>query len=787
MRFRFALNDLRRSPGVNLALLLVLTLSACLMASGAIVLERTLGSVDRLFEQARPPHLLQMHTGEYDRAALERFAAGRPEIADWLVEEAIGFDGAAVDWRRPAEGAGGDLSDSLVDNLFVVQNERFDQLVDESGAAPDPAAGEVHVPIAYREGFDLRIGDVLRVGTGAEAVELTIAGFVRDAQMGSSLASATRFLVSEQDFRALADAGGGAPEIIVEYRFHDPAQADAVRAAYAADPALPKNGELVDSAMIRLVNAFSDGLVAFALAFASLLLIAIALLSVRFVIRGTLEDEVRRIGAMKAIGLPASTISGLYLWKYAMMALASCLLGGLIAVLVALPLSGVQLGGQRAPFGPWTVAAPGLALLCVFLIVVGICSGVLRRIRRVRVVSALVHGTLRERSLARRPKRRASRFASGDGEGVGLRLVLADLRAEPGQWLLVPIVFLLASVLMTLPASLLHTIESPDFVRYMGAPRSDLRVDLLHAEDLDGLREGVVERLRADERIAEVRLFSRELYEVDGPEGRESFRVEIGDHSAASIEFLEGRAPGEGEIALSRLNAEKLGLRPGEALELSGRRGALTATVSGVYQDVTGGGYSAKMQGEPAPGASAYLVYADTRPGADPVAVAEEYERDFPDAAVVPMREYVEQTFAYVTGALRGATVLSLVFALGTASLIVCLHLGLRIARERRRMGILAAIGFSRGQIAAQLRLKTMIAVAPGVLAGVLVATTLGEPLVGGLMSMTGLGVSKLAFSANPWLVSVLFPLLLMAVGYLSALLVSARIGRADASAWLRS
>src|SRR5699024_8726001 len=122
-----------------LALTALLVLSAFLMATGAMVAERLVGSIDRLFEAAQPPDFLQMHRGEYDRAALDAFAAEHPEIDSWLIEEMLDFDGAAVSWHRSSTGASGNLSDSVMDNLFVTQNEEFDFLLDQAGAIAQPA------------------------------------------------------------------------------------------------------------------------------------------------------------------------------------------------------------------------------------------------------------------------------------------------------------------------------------------------------------------------------------------------------------------------------------------------------------------------------------------------------------------------------------------------------------------------------------------------------------------------------------------------------------------------
>lgn len=218
---RHGLNDAVKNRGVNLALTTLLLLTAFLMATGAMVMERTLGSVDALLEVARPPHFLQMHTGAYDADALAAFAEERPEVESWLIEDMVGFDGSAISWQRPSTGESGDLSASLVDNLVVSQNDGFDLLVDGAGAVPRPSAGEVYVPVAYQQSLGLQAGDELAVRTDDGNLALTVAGVVRDAQMASSLSSATRFLVSGDDLRSLKNAGGGDPEIIVEYRLTD--------------------------------------------------------------------------------------------------------------------------------------------------------------------------------------------------------------------------------------------------------------------------------------------------------------------------------------------------------------------------------------------------------------------------------------------------------------------------------------------------------------------------------------------------------------------------------------
>ncbi|WP_026932208.1 ABC transporter permease [Glycomyces tenuis] len=793
IRFRYSYNDLTRNKGVNLALIVILVLSAFLMATGAMLIERTLSSMSEFFDEAAPPHFLQMHKGEYDPAELERFASEHPEVDEWLIEDMLGYDSAAISWERPSTGEGGDLSESLIDNLFVTQNSEFDFLIDQNGAIPEPGAGEVYVPVAYEQQFELEAGDLLRVRTAEGLHELRVAGFVRDSQMASSLSQSTRFLISEDDFAAMSAAGGAIPEIIVEYRLTDTSLAQALQSAYESDEALPKNGESVTYDLLLIINAISNGLVAAALMFAGLLLVAIALLNARFVIRGTLEDEVRQIGAMKAIGLPDRTIRGLYLAKYRVMTLIACAVGGALAIAAVQVLTRtVQANYGEADVGLLTVLVPVAALALVYVFVVAICRRIFGKVRKIEVVNALVHGsTLDDRQTARRAKREAKRVRRTSltrfgGTSLNRRLALLDLRAEARQWVLIPIVMFLAAVLMTLPMNLLSTFSDPEFITYMGSPESDLRADLELSEDVDAVRGDLLAAMSSDERLDNVRAFANLLYETEGEEGWEVLRVEVGDYSDSAMPFIEGGPPEPGEIALSAMNAEKYGLATGDELlvRLDGESSNLT--VSGVYQDITGGGLSAKMQGEVDAGAASYTVFADTAEGADTAELVSEYADAFPSAKVTPMREFMEQTLSYITGAVRSAAALTFAFALGVALVITSLFLKLRLASDRQKMGMLSAVGFSTNEIIAQARGKTLLAVVVGTVLGTVFATTGGESIAGSFLSLAGLGIVDFQFLPNPWLVYLAYPLLLISAGYLGAVFLTSRLRGADKSSWLR-
>lgn len=321
---------------------------------------------------------------------------------------------------------------------------------------------------------------------------------------------------------------------------------------------------------------------------------------------------------------------------------------------------------------------------------------------------------------------------------------------------------------------------------YMGAPQSDLRADIQFADGIDAIRDKMVAQLDGDDRITDVRPVANVLMRVDGPEGEESLRVEVGDGVADRISYVHGGAPSAGEIAVSVLNADKLAVAVGDSLHIAAQGAVQKVRVSGIYQDVTSGGYTAKMTGTITSGAVGYVIYADVVSGSNPETIAAEYRKEYAPATVYPMQEYVSQTLSYLTTALSSATLISFVFGAGIALLITCLFLKLRLSKDKRKIGVLSSIGFSVSDLRSQISFKTTLMVVIGTILGVLFAATAGEALVSGVVAGAGLGIDQLTFLPNVWVVYVLYPIVLIGAGLLGVIFLTAGLSRADKSTWLK-
>ena len=192
-------NDVRQNKLLSAATVFFMAVSAMMLALTALLFSSLLGSINGLMEQAQVPDLLQMHTDELDKSEISQFARERQNIDQWQICRLLNLDNSEVTL------GGHSLLDSTQDNGLCVQSERFDYLLDMDNNRPDVLPGQVYVPVCYRTRYDLVIGDTMQIGGEG----LTIAGFLRDAQMNSMMVSSRRFLVRQWDYERLKPLGRG--------------------------------------------------------------------------------------------------------------------------------------------------------------------------------------------------------------------------------------------------------------------------------------------------------------------------------------------------------------------------------------------------------------------------------------------------------------------------------------------------------------------------------------------------------------------------------------------------
>ncbi|RXZ78686.1 ABC transporter permease [Paenibacillaceae bacterium] len=751
-----------RNKSISVVLGLFISLSALLVASGSNMLVELTHSLNALFAQSKAPHFVQMHAGELDHEAIEQWTASNKLVEQHQIAEMVKVEGINL-----FLGGGASEQDSVMDHYFVKQNNAFDVLLNLKSEAIRVDKGEIAIPIYYMQHKNVQLGDRIVVSNQSFQKAFTVVDFVRDVQMNPSIIHSKRFVVNETDLNTLKKQVGEV-EYLIEFRLADASMLNQFRNDYQSSN-LPRHGPSIDYPLFKSLNAITDGILAAVIILVSLLLSVIAILCLRFTLLAAIEEDYREIGIMKAIGIWHRDIKKIYLLKYAMIAAVASVVGYLASFFVQrLFTANIMLYIGTAPKSMMLQLIPFIAVGFIFMIVVLFCILTLRMFNRISAVEALRSET---NGKPHRHKRLLS-LSSHKRFTVTVFLGLRDVLVRFKMYRMLLLVFMISTFIIVVPIHLLHTIQSPGFNTYMGIERSDLRIDLQYSEHITDDFNKMVVYLEDDPDIQRFAPVMVQVVKVLNSEGvYENMTVETGDFVMFPLEYVQGAAPvQDNEIALSYLNGKEMNKKVGDKLRLLGNGREQEMVVSGIYQDVTNGGRTAKAV-LPFDGATAlrYKVSLDVRDDVNLAGKAKEYTEVFYPAKVTDLEGYLSQTLGNTIDQLKRITTLAVVIALLVSVLITSLFMRMVAAKDAAQIAIKKSIGFSLQAIRMEYLTRALFVLGIGITAGTIVSNTLGERAAGTLLSF--MGASQIRFVIDPLQSYVLIPLVFMLVVTMTALL----------------
>ena len=764
MLHRMAVRGLQRELPVALTLGTLILLSVVLAAAGTGLLTRLVGASEGLLERARAPHLAQMHAGDLDPEQIVSWAQERREVTAVQIQPQLLIDGDDLLLDGTSQAG------SIQQNSLVVPESERDLLLDpDGGAVRQIEPGTIWLPVYYEIEHGLRIGDTVTV-TGPEGyrIDLSVAGFMRDAIMNTAVASSKRLAVSAQDHAAIA-AHTGTLEHLIGFWVDDArSQVPSLRTAYQ-EAGMPAAGPMVDRTAFSLFNLISEGLVAAVVLLVAAAVLVVALLCLRLALVTAMARETRENGVMLAIGVPVSSIVRLQLLKNAAIAVPASLLGLLGGWALAPALTGslTRYLGVSAGAMAWIAPAlTSLGLLCLVLATVAVVS---RRLRRISAVAALRRG------------------ATGSGRGpgrlrlhrsplpAGITLGLMDLTRRLGMHSLLLVVIAVCALIVTVPAATSGTLRSAQFPAAMGVGSADLRMDLQHTGPGSGEAFAAAQHAlaRDGEVIDHVALTTTRHLITDAEGTPLALPVDNGDHRALPVDYAEGRAPRDpGEIALSLIALLESGTEVGQTLRMQVRGQPRELTVVGAYQDITHGGLTAKAM-LPAQGEEVirYVLSARLEPGVDTGAAVERLSSQLPEVKIVEIDTYLEQILGPLAAAVTRVAVAATAASVLLGAVITGMFVQMLRAGSAGGDGIQRALGASRAQLDAQYLSCTLIVSLLGAGLGVLAGLAVGqgvlnlmiEGMLGGIDHLFQ-GASRIDLVADPVLTAAGIPLLLATV-----------------------
>ncbi|MDW0117466.1 FtsX-like permease family protein [Sporosarcina thermotolerans] len=758
MYSRIIRNDILKSKAITLTTTIFVAVAAMLVSLAAILIVNLSGALDTLMTQSKTPHFMQMHLGEIDTDRLASFAEQNSNVEEYQVVEFLGIEGAEFIFGDNS------LANSVQDNGLSVQNEKFDYLLDLNGnIINNVSGGELYVPVAYLKDNTTKIGDKAIIS----GKEFTVAGFLRDSTMNSSLSASKRFLVSDDDFIEIAEFGS--IEYLIEFRLKNFSVIGEFEAAYAS-AGLEANGPTVTYTLFKMMNAISDGMMVAVILLISALVVTIAFMSIRFTLLAKIEDDYREIGVMKAIGLRLSDIKKIYLAKYAVIAAVGSIIGFILSLMFqSVLLENIRLYMGESENSSYAMALGIIGILLVFLSITGYVNGVLKRFRKISAAEAIRFGTSQDKKIG------AKRFTLVKNRlfSTNVFLGIKDVLARKKLYATMLVVLVMSAFIMLVPQNLYNTISSKSFIQYMGIGNYDLRIQTNKPEGTDE----IVKTIDGDRAVSKYAVMTTKIFKVKMGNGiEENIKVELGDHSVFPIEYSEGSAPAsENEIALSAINADEMNKKVGDVITLLIGGKEKDLTVSGLYSDVTNGGKTAKaVFSDDSTKVMWTIVCVELSDESLVESKVLEYGDKFDFAKTSNIDEFVSQTFGSTISSVEMASYAAVAVALVIMVLVTLLFMKMLVARDRNSIAVKKALGFTNLDIKKQYVSRSVFVLFIGIIFGTLLANTLGE-LLAGLM-ISSFGASTFNFTVNPLTAYVLSPLLMIFV-----ILIATMIGISNA------
>ncbi|MGX2943577.1 FtsX-like permease family protein [Enterococcus alishanensis] len=769
---RLIKKDFKKNKVITFTLFMFILLSAMLVSSTLIIVTELNGSLNHLFKEAKVPSYVQMYAGDLQQKEIDTFSEKNDLVKNQQTVTLLNISGENLFLQKNDESE----VNSIIENSFVKQNDTFDFLLDTSNQVAQIADGEIGVPVYHQQQYNLKLGSKVQVQIGDFKKTYTITSFIRDAQMNPSLVTSKRFLVSDHDWQELENKISN-QEYLIEFALKDDRTISEFEKQYAASN-LPQSGTALTRSLYQVLNSLTDGIVIAIITLISLLLLLIASLCLRFTILTAIEEDYREIGIMKAIGISNKNTRKMYLTKYVVIAATACV-GGYLASLFVTQIFTQSMSAYMGTV-PKTILSyllPLLGSMIVFLFVYLFCKIVFRRFKKISAYQALQVGEVSgNRKIAHRMRLSGKKhWIRNQSIFIGIREVLTQIRV----YLLLMLVFSISLFLMSVPLNFLQTIEDPSFISYMGAGKSDLRIDIHQLDKYQEESQQVSNYLKKNTASKELGINNVVRYETSAYQVKNAdnefvtIKIEnTDDYDSFPLSYTTGKAPqNEKEIALSNMNSQELGAAVGDQLTIMLQGQEEAVTVSGIYQDVTNGGKTAKgmLASEDVLWATYNFNLADSSKINQ---VKANLEKRFKHIKVTDTDEYIKQTLGGIINQVSSISLVAFGLALFIAILITTMFFKMILAKEAKSIAIMKSIGISSKTLQYQYITRAIFTLVIGVVIGVVATNLIGTKVASLLLS----GVSNLTFITNPLINYLVIPLSLALVVSVSVYIVSLSI-----------
>lgn len=776
MYLRILKKDLKRKKAMNVILLVFIILASMFVSSGANNIISVTTALDDYLEMADAPDYIAMTMNKSCAVDIDGMLNSAISVENFGKERILYMESGNV----PFEDGSKTVSST---NPILLQSDEdisMNYILDDDSILKSVKSGEFYMTGGIAEDMGLETGDKMTVKLGGVSCELTFAGGIKDAVLGSIGISMQRYIINAKDFEKFISEEnvekfyGGRLVYI-----HTP---DMEKMLSEIKPLIDSALFAGDKAQIKFSYVF-DMMVVGILLMVSLILVAVAFVILRFTIAFTLTEEFREIGVMKAIGIRNRKIRGLYLAKYAALSVIGAVTGLAFSfpfgeMLMRLSSKSIIINNQNAAFANVLCAVLMVAAIMLF------CYGCTGKVGKMSPIDAVRNGQTGERF------RKKSIMSLGRSKFPATPfLALNDIVSSPKRFGIITFAFFLCLSLLLILSSTVTTAKSGTFANAFGLADFDLSAK---GEVMEFMAEDGHEKLKEylsdmEEDFAGNNMPAHCMQEmmfklpVSHGENEGSIAIYQGTGTTADMyEYIEGTPPqSASEVALTRLAANKLKANIGDTITIKTTDGDREFIITALFQTLMNMGEGVRLHEDEeinyiqAQVAVFTLVKFTDAPDKKEIARRmEKIQELYPGLDSVKDRAECISDELKVTDTVDTVKQMVAVLTIILAALITVLMECSFIVKEQGEIALMKAIGTRNGKIYAYHTLRFVFVGGITVIVAELFALPLTHLFIDPIFKMMGMELA-VDYVINPLEMFLVFPLAILVATTTSAFLTS--------------
>lgn len=772
-----ALANIRKSKGQSISFLLILLAAALFMNLGLITMFSYSSSFERKAQEWNAPDI-ELSVQIDEMKFREKFLSAMRE--DDRIKEAETKDILL----SMGEFRYGGYSNSRLAVFFDADEseggEQFNLI--EKAAKDDGSRSGIYLPYLLKMGGDYALGDEFTITLTSSKAEVKkfsfrVAGFYEDIFFSTINSTSTGFLLTHQAYEALdEELSGEARGTLFSVWSRDLSDNEGIVTEYGAALAnacgTERYFDAIHYAVIQSARSITSSIGASLIVGFSLLLIGISLIVVNFRIRNSVEEEMKNIGALKALGYVSNQLIGAFFIQFISLSLAGCAAGIGLSYLVLPALETMfasQTGIRWQPgFSP---AAMAVTMLVVNVLITAVTLTSAGRIKKLPPITALRTG-LSTHSFFK------NYFPLHKGV-LPLPAAMAgkNLAQNRRQNVLISIILAAVSFASVFGMMLYYNIKVNDkaFLSMAAGESPHIQMQSLDEQGTQKL----LEELRGRREVETAFLFTRDTLTCEGAYEIMTYVLDEYELIRNHNWLYQGRFPQhENEVALAGLMAKELDKEIGDTVLLSKGDLEKEYLITGLIQGSNYLGHDVCMTAEAMKRVDQNfvprMVYVYLYDQDNITSFIKDMQKNSPNlSGAVNAQEVVKSSMASYQSLV---SVLAVVINIVTAviiGLVLYLVIKTRLLREKKEIGIKKALGYTTGQLVLQSVLAFLPVLAGGTLLGCLAGYFLLNPFLSLLFS--GIGMMKVTFVMKRTLLLAVFGIL-VGFGFLISAAVAAKI-----------